>query len=485
MVPSRADLERSRVPARRASRIGLLALAATATLLLNAWLLAGPAAADTYYLRTSGGPALLPGAPMAATPAFKDSPAINRTVFQEIGTWLAAPAATAVHLAALADLRVWLGLKNSDDQGTYFDVRADLLKGGVVIASGEVKGIQGVTRNPDKAKEVAVPLGPISDGQIAAGDVLALRLLAKVADSGGHGNAVGLRLYYDGVSRPSRFGATLAAAGPQIAFTAPAPGATVPAGALLVRGTVSAPAQAGVSVNGFAAMVHGGEWAVELPVDSSVQLLTATASVVGGESATASVPITVDPGEPGAVELHVDPADGVAPLVVTWKVVNNTGRTLIQYELDSTGGGTFEPVASLDTPVTYSVPGLWFPTLRVTDDQGVTYTSAAAIVASDPATVSVRFDALWTGLKARLQAGDVAGALQFLAPALQPRMERVFQDLGPALPTLASSLGDLHVTDQLGNLAEAVLVQDEPGGPQVYFIQFRRDTLGRWLIEEM
>ena len=106
-----------------------------------------------------GGPVLLPGAPVAATAAFKDSPALNRTTLREIGTWSAAPAATAVRLAALADLRVWLGLKNSDDQGTYFDVRAELLKNGMVIASGEVKAIQGVTRNPDKAKEVVVPFG--------------------------------------------------------------------------------------------------------------------------------------------------------------------------------------------------------------------------------------------------------------------------------------------------------------------------------------
>ena len=99
--------------------------------------------------------------------------------------------------------------------------------------------------------------------------------------------------------------------------------------------------------------------------------------------------------------------------------------------------------------------------------------------------MSARFDALWGGFKARLQAGDIAGAMQFLAPTLQPRMELVFQDLGPDLPAAASSLGDLHVTDQLGDLAEAVVVQDEPSGRQLYFIQFRRDTLGRWLIEEM
>jgi hypothetical protein len=457
------------------------------SVLFNAWILAGHAAANDYYLHTSGGDFLDHSAPVGTTARFKDSPAVRRTTFREIGTWSAAPAVAALRLTALADLRVWIGLKNSDDQGTYFDVRAELCKGAVVIATGEVKTVQSVTRNPDKAKEVAVAFGPISDDRFAAGDVLSVRVLAKVADSGGHSNAVGLRLYYDAVSRPSRFGATFAPGGPQVAFTAPAPGASVPEGVLLVRGTVSAPGQVGVSVNGFPALVHGDQWAAEIPVNPTVQLLTATASMIGSESATASLPITIASAPSLSVELQADPADGITPLVVTWKIVNNTGRTLIQYELDPTGGGTFDPpVPSLDdAQATYSTPGLWFPTLRATDEQGLTYTATTVVLASDPVVVSARFDALWAAFKSRLQAQNVPGALLFLSPALRARMELVFQQLGSDLPAVVASFSDLHLTDQLGELAEAVLAQDEPSGRQLYFIQFRRDSLGRWLIEEM
>jgi hypothetical protein len=128
---------------------------------------------------------------------------------------------------------------------------------------------------------------------------------------------------------------------------------------------------------------------------------------------------------------------------------------------------------------------LLFPTLRATDDQGTTYIATTIVHVEDPQVVTTRFQGLWTSLKSRLQAGDLQGALAHLAPSLRSRFETVFQQLGTALPAIATSLGNLEVVEQVGELAETVIVQQEDGVPMLYFIYFRRDSLGRWLIEEM
>jgi hypothetical protein len=146
-------------------------------------------------------------APTSTTAKYQDSPGINRTTFREIGTWNTASMAEAQDLVSLGDFTTWIGLKNSDDQGTYFDVRAEVMKNGEVIASGEVKDINGVTRNPAKAKQVVIVFGTIPDTTFQVGDIFSIRVLAKVADTGGHSSAVGLRLYYDSVSRPSSLNA--------------------------------------------------------------------------------------------------------------------------------------------------------------------------------------------------------------------------------------------------------------------------------------
>jgi hypothetical protein len=145
-------------------------------------------------------------APTGTTAQYQDSPGVNRTTFQEIGTWTyVVPPDVNLRLDAARNLYVWLGLKNSDDQGTYFDLRAELLRNEAPIASAQTTNIQGITRNPNKAKEVVVAFDAIGGAAFSPGDVLAIKILTKVTDSGGHNNAVGLRLYYDSLSRPSRF----------------------------------------------------------------------------------------------------------------------------------------------------------------------------------------------------------------------------------------------------------------------------------------
>ena len=116
-------------------------------------------------------------------------------------------------LTFLGYARMWIGLKNSDDQGTRFDLRTEVYRNGSLVASGLTRCITGVTRNPNSALEALVAFDPFAPVQINSGDVIALKVLTRIGTNAndtkcaGHNNAVGLRLYYDAFSRQSRFGA--------------------------------------------------------------------------------------------------------------------------------------------------------------------------------------------------------------------------------------------------------------------------------------
>jgi hypothetical protein len=187
---------------------------------------APPPAAVSFYLHGAGQndnpPTLFldSTAPSDTTAKFKDSPRIkfnDRNPWKEIGEWAAAPALIAGTLTELNDLRVWLGLKNYGDQGALFDLRAEVYKNGVLVAAGETYCIQGLTRNPNRAKEAVVSFDSFSPVILnGATDELSLKVLTRGGTNGAggfcgdHSNAARLRLYFDSVSRPSRFNALIA-----------------------------------------------------------------------------------------------------------------------------------------------------------------------------------------------------------------------------------------------------------------------------------
>lgn len=149
--------------------------------------------------------------PVAPTGAakYKDSAALRSGLtnsWVEVGTWSAQPEFFAGTLGELDDLHVWLGLKSSDDEGTQFDLRAEVWKNSLeLVASGETACVQGVTRSPDRAQEAAVSFDlfpPVSfDGTT---DVMSLKVSTRIAKTcSSHGAAIGLRLYFDSIARPS------------------------------------------------------------------------------------------------------------------------------------------------------------------------------------------------------------------------------------------------------------------------------------------
>lgn len=156
--------------------------------------------------------------PSATTPKFKDSGPVNfagGNPWTDIGTWTTDPPPPAATVTALGDIHTWLGLKNSDDQGTRFDLRAEVYKNDTLIGSGQRLCITGLVRNAAEAAEVLVALSAFSPAELnGTTDTLALRLRARIGTNpggskcGGHGNAIGLRAYFDAVSRAARIAVT-------------------------------------------------------------------------------------------------------------------------------------------------------------------------------------------------------------------------------------------------------------------------------------
>ena len=122
-------------------------------------------------------------------------------------------------LTALSPVHAWLGLKSTDDQGTQFDVYAELLdQSANVVATGLTRCVSGITRNPALAQDVIVSWNQVTPLVAASAEDFDLRLSTRIGTNpdgtkcgpSGHNSALGLRLYYDSTARLSRFDMTVA-----------------------------------------------------------------------------------------------------------------------------------------------------------------------------------------------------------------------------------------------------------------------------------
>src|SRR6266571_348215 len=284
--------------------------------------------ATDFFLHGSGGTANPPTlyldktAPTATTAKYKDSTSINASKgnpWQAIGTWPADPTLTTGALTALSDLHVWLGLLKNNDQGTNFDLLAEIYRNGVLVTSGLTRCITGVTTNPDLAKEATVTVASFSAVTFnGTSDQLSLKVWTRIGTNpdntkcGGHSSAAGLRLYFDATSRSARFGATIGSPNPVPTTLTPNPltitvGATGTLTATLsptptAAGTLAASSSnPGVATVPAAVSFANGQSSVPVPVTAvSVGNAMITVSLNGG---TATSTVQVNPQPPTVTSL--------------------------------------------------------------------------------------------------------------------------------------------------------------------------------------
>jgi hypothetical protein len=174
------------------------------------------AADQTLYLHSNTGQGFLNStAPAGGTVLSSSSAAVGREEFKEVGRWSLPPAPVAFELVTASTLQTWIARRftdpngksdNSEDTGTFFDVNAELLLNGRPVpgAVAQVKSLRNIKADPAKATSVSLPFGSFQPTLFQRGDVLSLRVLAKVTDQGGKSTAPGLTLFFDASSRSSR-----------------------------------------------------------------------------------------------------------------------------------------------------------------------------------------------------------------------------------------------------------------------------------------
>jgi hypothetical protein len=112
-------------------------------------------------------------------------------------------------LKELGPAQIWLGLKNSDDVGTKFDILAEVLKNGSLVGWSQLNDVPGGSSGFNNAVMRTINLALSSPVEISVGDTLNIRLSVRIAVGvPGHRSGTA-RLWFNDAAANSQFGATI------------------------------------------------------------------------------------------------------------------------------------------------------------------------------------------------------------------------------------------------------------------------------------
>jgi hypothetical protein len=109
----------------------------------------------------------------------------------------------------IAPAQVWIGLKNSDDVGTRFDLLAEAYVDEALIGSGELDSVWGGSSGFNNANLYSIPLTLSEPVDWTPSSTLSLKLYVRNTCYGHTHNSGTARLWYNDAAADSHFGATV------------------------------------------------------------------------------------------------------------------------------------------------------------------------------------------------------------------------------------------------------------------------------------
>lgn len=273
-----------------------------------------------------------------------------------------------------------------------------------------------------------------------------------------------------------------------IRIISPAAGQVVADWTTLVRGELNVPvgAEVGVTINGFVALVGRGKFATMLPLNFPTPTTDVSAIVtnsLGAILGTHSIPITAQtPNAEPVLTFRPYPTVGTAPLPVRFTMTSLKQIARVELDLDGDGTVDWQGVTLEKQEFPLHEPGLYYPTIRVTDTAGNVYTDNALVQVFDPKELDKLLQAKWTAMKGALRQGDIDRAVNYIVTKKRDGYRKMFESLTIPLSNIDQVLTDIKFVKMAGIHVEYEMLYMEGGAVFSGLVNFSLDTDGIWRI---
>ncbi len=281
-------------------------------------------------------------------------------------------------------------------------------------------------------------------------------------------------------------------AGGAIAPDAGIDGSSIASDTISFEGTVQAPANAAVIVNGRHAPHdrNGRFYANNVTLKPGANSLTLVLNAQDAEPVTKTISVTST--ATSSFRVWLDEYEGLVPFAPTLTIGNPANLAFQRIEVDMQDDGSADAtLATLPDGVGrvslhYATPGIY--TVRVTvfgAGGSELFRTRLRVKATAPAELAAKVIGVYRGVTERLAANNATGALDLFAGDARSRYAEVFAVLGGSLPGVAAQLGTPIDGVVTGDWAELTLLRPTPEGDRAFHIYLIRGSDGLWRMESM
>jgi len=273
----------------------------------------------------------------------------------------------------------------------------------------------------------------------------------------------------------------------RIEITSPSDGATIIRSMAIIQGKIyGQTGEVGVILNGLLAEVQGNDFAVIVPLQIGQNILSATATTADGFQVQASIVINTE-SQQEFVRLTATPTSSILDqtgiLNVTFEAEAFLENPVSSYSWNFFGDGTPEITGPEATVIAqYQYPGIYLPSVTVTDSQGNVYTETTLVNVLSREEIDALLRKKWEDMKGALSQGNINEALNYFIKDSGEEYREIFELLAPQLPALVSAMREINMVEIIGNMAEYYIKRFQRGVDISYFIYFIRDENGIWRI---
>jgi len=144
-------------------------------------------------------------------------------------------------------------------------------------------------------------------------------------------------------------------------------------------------------------------------------------------------------------------------------------------------GTSFENIS-----FTYNSEGIFYPTLTVTDNQGITYSDTIAITVLSKTEIDALLKGKWDGMRTALANQNIVQALNYHLDETKQIYSDIYTAFFDQLPQHAQEMQDIQLIYAKNNTAKYRLRENELYGGTIetitYYIYFVVDKDGLWKI---